>query len=158
MAVANRKTTLRIAYEEGIRRCPCCNVQLVWRSNPTRPQVNLVSIDHIVPVSHGGVNTHDNYFVMCRKCNEKRGNKCFVEFVTDRGFNEKRAKEIYYAALVATIRGSISKAFFSNNPKNSKSIRHNFYRLIKSLHDINPKEVEEIRKWVPMTTNFKLES
>ena len=100
-----KKTALVNAYQSGVRRCPCCNVQLVWKSNTERPQVNLATIDHIVPKSIGGANTVDNLFVMCRKCNCDRGNKCFVEFVTGRGVSKLEAEKLYKNAHLVSVRG-----------------------------------------------------
>lgn len=100
-----KKTALVNAYQSGVRRCPCCNVQLVWKSNIDKPQVNLATIDHIVPKSIGGANTVDNMFVMCRKCNCDRGNKCFVEFVTGRGVSKIEAEKLYKNAHLVSVRG-----------------------------------------------------
>lgn len=37
--------------------------------------------DHIIPVSEGGNNTQINLLVVCKKCNNERGNREFVEYL-----------------------------------------------------------------------------
>lgn len=43
-------------------------------------QENATS-DHIIPISNGGNNTQINLVVVCKKCNENRGNIPFFEFL-----------------------------------------------------------------------------
>jgi 5-methylcytosine-specific restriction endonuclease McrA len=62
-----KKNSLISAFDAGVRRCPICNVQLVWKSNTDSVQSNLATVDHIVPKSVGGSDTLGNMFVMCRK-------------------------------------------------------------------------------------------
>lgn len=99
-----KKTALMNAYESGLRRCPCCSVQLLWKANPENVQKNLATVDHMVAKSFGGADTPENMFVMCRKCNEDRGNKCFVNFVVDRNVSKIEAEELYKKAHVASVR------------------------------------------------------
>lgn len=40
----------------------------------------VLSIDHIVPVSHGGTDDQDNLISACRKCNKRKGSKPIEEF------------------------------------------------------------------------------
>ncbi len=42
---------------------------------------NNLTLDHIVPVSHGGKSTPKNLRTLCRSCNSRRGNR-----VSRRGF------------------------------------------------------------------------
>ena len=39
-----------------------------------------LSLDHIVPHSHGGSNKEDNLVTCCKKCNSSRGNRPMPEF------------------------------------------------------------------------------
>lgn len=106
-----KKTTISVAYENGLRRCPCCNVQLTWRARRERLQDNLATVDHIVPRSIGGADTHENMFVMCFKCNRTRGVQCFVDFVTSRGVSKSYAESIYRKAHVASLQCIIYAQF-----------------------------------------------
>lgn len=99
-----KKTSLQVAYENGLRRCPCCDVQLVWKANIDNIQRNLATVDHMVPRSYGGADTSENMFVMCRKCNEDRGNTCFVTFVVERGVSKIEAEQLYKNAHIASVR------------------------------------------------------
>lgn len=67
-----RKDTLRQALSQGLTHCPDCGTQLAWGTSrlPASPEA-----DHIIPHSHGGTDTQDNGRVICRHCNQSRGNK-----------------------------------------------------------------------------------
>lgn len=99
-----KKTALMTAYQNDLRRCPCCNVQLVWKATPQKVQKNMATVDHMVAKSYGGADAADNMFVMCRKCNEERGNGCFVNFVVKRGFSKVEAERLYKQAHLASVR------------------------------------------------------
>lgn len=102
-----KKSSLTLAYASGVHRCPCCNVQLVWKANIDNLQRNLATVDHIIPKSIGGGNVVENMYIMCRDCNCKRDNKCFVKFVTSRGVSKIEAETIYKKAHVASVRNTI---------------------------------------------------
>lgn len=106
----------QLAYDSGVRRCPCCNVQLVWKANIDNVQKNLATVDHIVPKSIGGTMHQDNLFVMCKKCNSNRGDQCFVSYLTKHNYSKFKAEEIYKKAHVATLQGIIYSQFTFNNP------------------------------------------
>ena len=99
-----KKASLNAAFSNGLRRCPCCNVQLVWKANIGKVQKNLATVDHMVAKSYGGADNADNMFVMCRKCNEERGNRCFVNFVVERNFSKVEAELLYKKAHIASVR------------------------------------------------------
>jgi hypothetical protein len=40
---------------------------------------NSPEIDHIIPLSKGGCNSHDNIQLLCRECNSKKHNKVTLE-------------------------------------------------------------------------------
>lgn len=106
-----KKTAIHTAYQNGLRRCPCCDVQLVWKANIENVQKNLATVDHIVPHSIGGADTPDNMFVMCRKCNERRGDTCFVDFVTSHGVSKTLAEDLYKKAHVVSLQTMIMVQF-----------------------------------------------
>ncbi len=125
-----KKTALTTAYQNGLRRCPCCNVQLVWKATPQKVQKNMATVDHMVAKSYGGADTADNMFVMCRKCNEERGNSCFVTFVVERGFSKVEAERLYKQAHIASVRNRL--AFLMLNMKSVEE-RRNIKGKIKSI-------------------------
>lgn len=125
-----KKTALNTAFQNGLRRCPCCDIQLVWKANPTNVQCNLATVDHMVAKSIGGPDTTDNMFVMCRKCNEARGNTCFVEFVTKRGYSKIEAEELYKKAHIASVRHLIAMLM---NQVNNGTERKKFKNKIKMV-------------------------
>lgn len=137
-----KKTALHTAYQNGVYRCPCCDVQLVWKANVENVQKNLATVDHIVPQSIGGADASDNMFVMCRKCNERRGNSCFVEFVTSHGISKTFAEELYKKAHVVSLQTMIRIQF--NTVIDDKS------RALK----INKKRRSQIRKMISNYTAY----
>lgn len=66
-----RKQALRDGQRNGIDHCPNCSVLLDYEKGK-RP--NSAEPDHIVPWSLGGRNTRDNARILCRRCNQSRGN------------------------------------------------------------------------------------
>ena len=147
-----KKTALHTAYQNGIRRCPCCNVQLVWKANRENVQRNLATVDHMVAKSLGGPDTSDNMFVMCRRCNEERGNQCFVEFVVSRGVSKIEAEELYRKAHVASVRHLLESLMNQvQNGKDRKRFKNkvrcvviNYRRYFKEYlpeFDLLPREV-----------------
>lgn len=128
-----KTTALRAAYSNGLRRCPCCDVQLVWKSYTPKPQKNLATVDHMVPVSIGGGNSVDNMFVMCRDCNSRRGNTCFVQYVTTRGYSKAEAEQLYRKAHIASIRNLIYTLVTQgiDNTKRNR-IRKEFQMIVKN--------------------------
>lgn len=125
-----KRTALNAAYQNGLRRCPCCNVQLVWKANLDNIQKNLATVDHMVARSYGGPDTTDNMFVMCRQCNEDRGNQCFVEFVVSRGVSKTEAEELYKKAHIASVRHLIG--MLMNQVQNGTE-RKRFKKKIQSV-------------------------
>lgn len=126
-----KKTSLQTAYQNGVRRCPCCNVQLVWKAKPDNVQRNLATVDHMVAKSLGGPDTSDNMFVMCRKCNEERGNQCFVKFVVSRGVSKIEAEELYKKAHIASVRHLISMLMNqARNPTERKGFKNKLRNVV----------------------------
>lgn len=130
-----KKTALKIAYEDGVRRCPCCDVQLVWKANPDNVQKNLATVDHIVPHSMGGADTAENMFVMCRKCNHTRATECFVKFVTERGVSKSLAEDLYRKAHTVSLQMMILNQFTQvvNGRENALKVNKNRRKQIKAM-------------------------
>lgn len=128
------------AFENGITRCPCCKVQLMWKPSLPKIQKNFATVDHIVPNSIGGSDSVRNMFVMCRSCNEKRGNTCFVNFVTSHGVSKSYAEEIYRDAHVETLQRMIAAQFTQNESsaltkKINKKRRENIKKIVRNYVD-----------------------
>ena len=65
-----RREVLRAGQQAGITNCPLCGVLLDYAQGLT-PDGAVA--DHIVPWSNGGTNHPNNGRVLCRRCNESRG-------------------------------------------------------------------------------------
>lgn len=125
------------AYDNGLRRCPCCNVQLVWKAASVPDiQKNLATVDHILPKSLCNSNAFDNLYIMCRKCNTDRGNQNFVKFVTAKGIAKDIAEDIYKKAHVMSLQHIIKHRFSSNSEHiNNKTQRSRVRKIIKNYKD-----------------------
>lgn len=62
------------ARAEGLVRCPIqgCGVLLDYEVGRTP---RSAEVDHIVPHSHGGSDEWENLRVICRQCNQSKGNR-----------------------------------------------------------------------------------
>jgi hypothetical protein len=120
-----KKTALNLAYQNGLRRCPCCGVQLVWKAYAPQVQKNLATVDHIVPRLIGGADTSDNMFVMCRACNNFRNTECFVTFVTRHGVSKTYAEDLYRKAHIVTLQSMILVQFMQNIEDKKSAIKIN---------------------------------
>jgi 5-methylcytosine-specific restriction endonuclease McrA len=67
-----RAQILRRAQRNGITHCPNCKVLLDYKVGR---QPHSAEADHIVPHSLGGRDTLDNGTVLCRRCNQSKGNR-----------------------------------------------------------------------------------
>lgn len=67
----NAAAAKRSARAAGLEHCPLCHVRLTWDAGllPSSPEA-----DHIVPHSRGGNDSLENIQIICRKCNQKKGN------------------------------------------------------------------------------------
>lgn len=113
MANTSRRSTIAAAYAQGLRRCPCCNVQLVWkaprwRSHPS----NVATVDHIIPRSKGGDGTHHNLFVICRRCNMNRGDGCFLAFARVKGIPDAQAHALMERGLRSSMRNALYNGLY----------------------------------------------
>ena len=70
---------IKCAYALGQRRCPVCCVQLVY--TPDNP--NSATFEHMVPKSAGGTRHKENGMMMCYRCNNGRGNKCWIKWINE---------------------------------------------------------------------------
>lgn len=59
------------AQAAGQTHCPICNTQLDYTRGRTPTSAE---VDHIIPYSRGGTDTIDNVRIICRRCNQRRGN------------------------------------------------------------------------------------
>lgn len=61
----------RKAQTAGQTHCPICHRELNYRQGRTPTSAEA---DHITPHSRGGTDTADNIRIICRQCNQSRGN------------------------------------------------------------------------------------
>ncbi|QPK80808.1 HNH endonuclease [Schaalia sp. ZJ405] len=59
------------AQTNGQTHCPICHTPLDYTHGRTP---NSAEVDHITPASLGGTDTLDNVRIICRLCNQRRGN------------------------------------------------------------------------------------
>lgn len=67
-----RKYALRQAQLQGLTRCPSCKTPLNYLQGRTP---SSAEVDHIIPHSRGGLDRIDNVTVLCRACNQSKGNR-----------------------------------------------------------------------------------
>lgn len=67
-----RRKVLRRDRKAGVTRCPICLTELDYDES-RKP--NSAEPDHILPITRGGTNHPDNGRTICRRCNQRRGNK-----------------------------------------------------------------------------------
>ena len=60
------------AKRSGLTHCPDCNVELDYDVGLTPASAE---VDHVIPHSRGGSDSHDNVRVCCRLCNQSKGNR-----------------------------------------------------------------------------------
>lgn len=56
--------------------CRYCKVE----TQPTGPDYQRRTVDHLIPVSKGGKDTKENLVIACKTCNCRRGNRPVQEF------------------------------------------------------------------------------
>ncbi|WP_353809088.1 HNH endonuclease [Agromyces sp. SYSU T00194] len=67
-----RRRVLQAGQDQGITHCPLCGCTLDYTKGRT-PQ--SAEPDHIIPITRGGTNDPSNGRVLCRRCNQARGNR-----------------------------------------------------------------------------------
>ena len=75
--ISGYKTTLGIDVEEKIiesygQECIYCDRIL---------KVGNISVDHRIPTFRGGENTQDNLFIVCNRCNRRKGILTHIEYM-----------------------------------------------------------------------------
>ena len=66
-----RSEAIKQAQRDGLDHCPACRTHLDYERSG---QPNSAEVDHIVPYSLGGTDDLANVRVLCRWCNQARGN------------------------------------------------------------------------------------
>lgn len=86
-------------YNLGQRRCPCCGVQLVYQ--PGQP--NSATLEHLVPKSFGGTYDLENGLMVCYRCNNQRGSRCWIRWMNKKNPPKKEWLIRKYLLAVLTI-------------------------------------------------------
>jgi len=105
MKIKRKKTkqmTLLIQSRIGFP-CPCCGEIMV--GDPDHPQ--YATIEHIIPLDHGGTNNPDNLDVICYSCNTARNS--VKQYFDNRG--HRVPKEYWQISLSKSIQHFID-AFY----------------------------------------------
>ena len=63
----------KLLWNTSNHTCPICGVHMTNKGKVDAS--NYATIDHIVPKSRGGTSNIENLRLICRKCNNKRGNR-----------------------------------------------------------------------------------
>jgi 5-methylcytosine-specific restriction protein A len=66
-----RAQAIKQAIDSGVHNCTICGVGLDYEYSQ-RP--SSAEVDHLLPYSKGGTDTLDNVTVICRWCNQRKGN------------------------------------------------------------------------------------
>ena len=66
-----RAQALKQAIDNNVTHCASCGVGLDYEYS-RRP--NSAEVDHVIPYSKGGTDTLGNTTVICRWCNQRKGN------------------------------------------------------------------------------------
>ena len=66
-----RRQAIKQAINNNIFNCPTCGVGLDYEHSR---QPNSAEVDHILPHSRGGEDSLANTQVICRWCNQRKGN------------------------------------------------------------------------------------
>lgn len=78
-SVAKRK----FLYERDFRKCHYCHKHVPFEES---------TVDHIHPVSLGGLNTLDNLITSCMKCNGDKSNHSYDDFVNRFVYHQPKKK------------------------------------------------------------------
>ena len=73
-SIAGQRALMTSNLREKIKKRDCYTCQICKNSTEKEPNL-LLEIDHIVPVSKGGMTTEDNLQTLCWKCNRTKGSK-----------------------------------------------------------------------------------
>jgi len=65
------KTVRQQVWRKTNKRCAYCGINLKYED---------MTVDHLVPVMHGGTNDFDNLLAACRSCNHRKGTSSLESF------------------------------------------------------------------------------
>ena len=81
----------RALWKRSAGLCACCCTFTPWELRG-KNRKNSPEVDHIVPVSRGGVHSSDNLRLLCRSCNISKGSRLDAEWARWALYRERRSE------------------------------------------------------------------
>lgn len=117
-------------WEKSDKKCFYCRVEMVFKG---RQNGKFMTMEHLIPKSHGGTLTEDNLVAACKACNKARGTmkiKDFIELMEAKRMKEKEKERA--EMLVA-----LSNLFLAPSIKEYLTVKGYGEELIKYEQIIN---------------------
>ncbi|MBW7934511.1 MAG: HNH endonuclease [Gemmatimonadaceae bacterium] len=105
-----KRAVKRAAYRDCGRRCVACGVRL---------SLDVVTLDHVIPLSRGGNHASGNVVAACRDCNQLKSSMLPVEFFARypwAGQNFLRLARVVHRSIKRGARRAVSLALAHGLP------------------------------------------
>lgn len=104
--IHNKDYKRRALYISQGGLCACCGKQL--HIDPDGDKATYMTLDHIFPLSRGGISSMENLQGVCRKCNQEKGNQIdddIIEYAMKTAFAWHPRKEIQMDRSLLILKG-----------------------------------------------------
>lgn len=135
-----RMEVMKRTYAAGVRRCPCCDVQLQWKESPLNRTSNMATVEHIVPVSMGGVSSIENMMVVCARCNHGRASRSFIKSMQKGKASSETVTAVYVEALKSSISVLIFTLITNVSGLKAGTVKTRFQTLLNELDRVTEGE------------------